>query len=363
MIPFTDLKQQYLDAKESIDSAIAGVLDSHKFIKGDASKKFEEEFRNYVKAESCALVGSGTNALLCSLLACGIKEGDEVITTPLSFISTSEVILSVGATPVYVDIDKSYHLDVNKVKEKITNKTKAILFVDIFGQTPDIKVLRNLCDEHNLFLIEDAAQAVGSYCHGAPVGSISDLTCFSFNPLKNLGAMGDAGAVTGKKELIDRVKIISDHGRVSGYTFSVLGLNARIDDMQAAILSAKLPLLNQYIWKKKDVCEYYTKYLKDFVVTPIENAFSYHTYYVYPILVENRDKFVEYMAENGVEVGLQYSKALTQQPIFEKYGKCLTAENVCSRIVSLPCYPHLSIDKQKYIIELVKAWSKLNVVC
>lgn len=354
MIPFTDLKQQYTEAKEEIDSAIQRVIESSNFITGKLTEDFEEKFSKVVNAPACASTGSGTVSLMCALMACDIKSGDEVITTPITFISTSEAILWQGAVPVYVDIDENYQIDVNKIEEKITPKTKAILFVDIYGQTPDISKLKEIATKHNLYLIEDAAHSYGSFYNGMPVGSLVDLTCFSFNPLKNLGAMGDAGAVTGRKDLIDKVKIFRDHGRAGRWNFDNLGINGRIDNMQSEIVLAKIPYVDEWIIQKRKICQRYTEQLKDIVVTPTEYVKSYHTYYVYAIQIDNRDEFVEYMKENGVTVNVHYAKSLTNQPIFANEHRCPKAEEVCNKIVSLPCYHNLSIESQDKIIDLIK---------
>ena len=199
MIPFTDLKSQYLEAKEDIDAAIQYCIDGSHFITGPVTDNFERLMTDYTGAEACASTGSGSTALLCALLACDIGKGDEVITTAHTFVSTAEAILQAGATPVFVDIDAYFLLDVNKIEEAITPNTRAILFVDTYGQTPDIDKLKEIATKHGLRLIEDAAQSFGAKYKGQRVGNLVDLTCFSFNPVKNLGAMGDAGAITASK--------------------------------------------------------------------------------------------------------------------------------------------------------------------
>jgi dTDP-4-amino-4,6-dideoxygalactose transaminase len=357
MIPFTDLHSQYLECKTEIDAAIATVISSSNFITGPLVDIFEKEFAEYTNAESCAAVGSGTNALMCALMACDISAGDEIITTPHTFISTSEAIIWQGAIPVFVDIDQSYQIDVNKIEAAITARTKAILFVDMYGQTPDITKLKAIADRHDLWLIEDAAHSVGSSFQGSMVGSLSDLTCFSFNPVKNLGAMGDSGAITGSKELVDKAKMYRDHGRRVKWDFDLRGINGRIDNFQSQIVRAKLPWLAGFIDRRRAVCAAYTAALCDYVITPVESDFSFHTYYVYVIQVNNRDAYIEYMKDNGVVVNVHYIKSLTEQPVFEKYGGiCPIAEYTCSRIVSLPCYPTLTSEQQEYIIKLTKEW-------
>ena len=361
MIPFTDLHAQYQEAKAAIDAAIAEVISTSNFITGPLVDAFEADFATYVGADACCATGSGTNALMCALMAVGVSDGDEVITTPHTFISTAEAIIWQGAKPVFVDIDENYQMDVNKVEAAITDKTKAILFVDMYGQTPDIDKLKDIAVKHDLWLIEDAAHSAGSSYKGKPVGSLVDLTCFSFNPVKNLGAMGDAGAITGDPELVKKAKMYRDHGRVVKWNFDLKGINARIDNFQSQIVRAKLPFLKGWLDKKRAICQKYTRELKNYVVTPVEVDYSHHTYYVYVIQVNNRDAYVEYMKERGVVVNVHYIKSLTEQPVFKPYGgDCPVTEDICTKIVSLPCYHTLSEDDQNYIIRLTQEWADQN---
>jgi dTDP-4-amino-4,6-dideoxygalactose transaminase len=358
MIPFTDLKSQYLEAKDEIDAAIAKVLDTSSYITGPFVEEFELAFANYVDAPAACATGSGTTALMCALMACGIDRDDEVITTPHTFISTGESVYWQGATPVFVDIDEYYQIDVDKIEAAITPRTKAILFVDMYGQTPDIDKLRDIATRHNLYLIADSAHSIGGEYRGRKVGNLVDLTCHSFNPVKNLGAIGDAGAITGCEELINRAKMHRDHGRIIKWDFDLKGINARIDNLQALVVKAKLPYLDGWLDKKRVICERYTRELKDYVQVPKVAPWAKHSYYVYVIQVPKRNEFIEYMEENGVTVNVHYIKSLTEQKIFKEYGRgsCPRAEETCRNIVSLPCYHTLTHDQQTYIINLVKAW-------
>jgi dTDP-4-amino-4,6-dideoxygalactose transaminase len=345
-IPFNDLQSRYKKISNVIQNAIQKVIDDKQFLTGKYTEDFEKIFSKFVNSEDCVGTGSGTLSLQVALKTLECK-GKEIITTPLSFISTSEAILNEGAIPVYVDIDKNYQIDVDKIEHKITKNTYAILYVNLFGQTPNFKRLKEIAIKHNLYLIEDAAQSIG-----ALKNSPADLTCYSFNPIKNLGAFGDAGALTGSKKLIDKAKQIVNHGRNDRYKFSTLGLNARIDNIQAQIIKCQLPYLNKWLKKKKQICNYYTKKLKKYCITPIETNFSEHTYYVYVIQIENRGKYIEFMKQNGVETNINYPYSLTELKMFSKYGKCPNAENISKKIVSLPCYHTLSKVKQDYIINL-----------
>ena len=351
IIPFTDLKSQYTEAKEDIDAAIQYCIDGNHFVTGPVTDHFENTIAEYTGAEACAATSSGSTALLCALLACDIGKGDEVITTSHSFVSTAEAILQAGATPVFVDIDTDYLIDGNKIQELITHKTKAILFVDTYGQTPNIDKLK----EHNLLLIEDAAQSFGAKYKGQRVGNLVDLTCFSFNPVKNLGAMGDAGAITGNKELIDKARMYRDHGRKDKWLYHTMGYNARIDNIQAKIIEAKLPYLDNWLERKRTICTKYNEELyHNKFMTPCEAYLNTHSWHAYVIqLLENkRDDFIKYMYNKEIHCNVHYPVPMTKQPAYKKYqGYCDYAEFVCDYIVSLPCYHSLTDEQQDYIIE------------
>ena len=258
VIPFTNLHQQYLDCKEEIDQAIATTIASSSFITGPDVNRFETAFAAYVGAEDCASTGSGTTALLCALRALGIGPGDEVLTTPHTFVSTTEAIVSVGAVPVFVDIDPDTHLmDLDKVEAAITTKTRGVLWVSVYGQEPDIDRLYDICYRNHLVMIDDAAHSLGNQFKGKSTGILADITCFSFNPVKNLGAMGDAGCCTGSRELMERVRMYRDHGRTGRYDIVELGYNARSDNLQTNIVLAKLPKLDAWLERKRIICNYY----------------------------------------------------------------------------------------------------------
>ena len=261
-IPFTNLYQQYLDCAQDINQAIGDSVATSSFITGPATTKFETGFAKFVGAEDCAATGSGTMALLCAMRALGIGAGDQVLTTPHTFVATTEAIVSVGATPVFVDIDSDTHLiNLDELEAKITSSTKAVVSVDIYGQCPNMDRLREICKKHGLYLVEDAAHSVTNLWKQEKVGSMADITCFSFNPVKNLGAMGDAGACTGSHELMERVRMYRDHGRTGRYEIKEIGYNARIDNMQANIVLAKLPYVKEWMQRKRRICNFYTDQL------------------------------------------------------------------------------------------------------
>lgn len=358
-IPFVDLHPQYLECKSEIDSAISDIIKRSDFITGPTVDEFEKAICEYTGAEDCASIGSGTNALVCALRAVGVDECDTVWTVGHTFVSTTEAIVNVGARPVFIDIDEYYHMDLEAIKEFNPEcPPAAILFVDLYGQTPDIDKLKKFAKKYKIKLIEDAAQSFGSEYKGKKVGSLVDLTCFSFNPVKNLGAMGDAGAVTGKKSLIDKVRMYRDHGRKTKFAYDTVGYNARIDNMQAVIIKAKLKKLDSWTKAKRKICHRYTQELKNVVVTPKEAPWSYHTYYVYVIEVPKgtRDKLQDFLKQKGISTNIHYKLPTHITKAFKEYSwwPLPRTEYVCKNILSLPCYHTLTTAQQDYIIKNIK---------
>ena len=354
-IPFVDLYPQYEELQSEIDLAIRDIITRSDYITGPTVEKFEQAIMNYTGAEACASIGSGTNALVCALKALDIGPGHQVMTVGHTFVSTTEAIVNVGATPVFVDIDQFYHLDVNKME--LTDTLKAILFVDLYGQTPDVDKILSFAKQFNLKVIEDAAQSFGSEYKGKKVGSVADLTCFSFNPVKNLGAMGDAGAVTGKKEYIDKVKMYRDHGRKTKFEYDTVGYNARIDNIQAVVIQAKLKKIDAWLDEKRKICRKYTKELEGVVKCPKEAPWSKHTYYVYVIETPEgtRDKLQEFLKQKGIGTNIHYKFPTHKTKAFNEYTQDLKrTEYICKNILSLPCYHTLPEHHQNYIIKCVK---------
>lgn len=355
-IPFTNLHQQYLDCQREIDQAIQITISSSSFITGPDVTRFEKEISAYVGSEDCAGTGSGTTALLCSLRAAGIGPGDEVITTPHTFVATTEAIVSVGATPRFADIDPYTHLiDLDQVESMIGPRTRAILFVDIYGQCPDMNRLRALCDEYRLYMIEDAAHSLGTQWQGREVGSIADLTCFSFNPVKNLGAMGDAGCVTGSARLMNEVRKYRDHGRIGRYDIVEVGYNARIDNMQSNIVLAKLPRLKDWIIRKREICAYYNDRLKDVIKIIQLDPRVGQGHYVYVIQTSRRDQLRGFLEERGISTNVHYATTTHTQPAFRPwYTPCPTAERTVKEILSLPCWYSMSDTEIDYVVDSVR---------
>lgn len=359
-IPFTNLHQNYLDCKEEIDEAIATVIASSSFITGPDVSKFESTFARYVGAEDCASTGSGTTALICALRALGIGPGDEVLTTPHTFVATTEAIAIVGATPVFVDIDPDTHLiDITKLEQEVTDKTRAVLFVSLYGQSPNMFELRRICDKHKLFFVEDAAHSLGNTYYGDPVGSFADITCFSFNPVKNLGAMGDAGCAVGPKYYIDRIRMYRDHGRTGRYDIVEIGYNARIDNFQSNIVLAKLPKLQDWLDRKGTICRYYDHRLHNCVKVVKREPGNSHSYYVYVIQTPRRDELRAFLESKGISTNIHYATATHQQPAYQQwYRPCPVAEQTVNEILSLPCWPSMTDEQVDYVADCVEEFFK-----
>lgn len=359
-ISFTNLHQQYVDCKQEIDQAIANTIASSSFITGPDVTAFEQVMANYVGAEDCASTGSGTTALICALRAAGIGPGDEVLTTPHTFVATTEAIVMVGATPVFVDIDADTHLiDLNILESKITLRSRAVLFVDIYGQCPDLTRIREICTKYNLVMVEDAAHSLGTQWQGQQVGGIADLTCFSFNPVKNLGAMGDAGCVTGNRELMDRVRMYRDHGRTGRYNIVEVGYNSRIDNMQSNIVMAKLPKLAEWIDRKRSICAWYDEQFKNVVKTIKYDPRVGQGHYVYVIQTTRRDDLKDFLAKRGIQTNIHYAITTHQQPAFEQWGSpCPVAERTVNEILSLPCWYSMSNQELEYVANSVQEFFK-----
>lgn len=363
-VPFLDLKGQYQKIKSEVDREIQSVIDSCAFINGPATKNFEKNFAHYCGVKYAVGVANGTDALHLALRAIGIGKGDEVITAPNTFIATTEAITLAGAMPVFVDINaETYNIDVSKIEEKITPKTKAIIPVHLFGQPADMAPIVRLAKKYNLKVIEDACQAHGAYYHGNRVGSFGDVACFSFYPGKNLGAYGDGGAVaTNDEEIARNVARLADHGSLIKYQHDVEGVNSRLDSIQAAILDVKLKYLDQWNEQRRNNAYLYNKFLQavDSVITPAELENTKPVYHLYVIQADNRDDLLMKLKDDGIGTGIHYPKALHQQPAYEymglKEGSFPMAEQCVSRYLSLPMFPELTEPMIKTVCDAIKKY-------
>jgi dTDP-4-amino-4,6-dideoxygalactose transaminase len=360
-VPLLDLRAQLATIREEIRAAVDKVLESGTYIMGPEVKEFEKEVAEYVGVKHAIGVGNGTDALLLTLDAMGIGPGDEVITTPFTFFATAETVSQLGATPVFVDIDpKTYNIDVNQIREKITPRTKAIIPVHIFGQPADMDEIMEIAREHNLYVLEDAAQAMGSEYKGKKIGSIGHAATFSFFPTKNLGGYGDGGmVVTNDDELAQKIRILRVHGSNPKYYHSMVGYNSRLDELQAAMLRVKLRYLDQWNDARREKAALYNELLKDTpVVTPYHAEDRKHIYHLYIIQAEERDALMAYLKEQGISCGVYYPVPLHRQEVYKDLGygenSLPNAEYMANRTFAIPLYPELPEEEMVRIAETIK---------
>ena len=345
-IQMVDTKNQYLKIKKEVDAAITAVIDSSQFIQGPAVKAFEKNVEVYLGTKHAIGCASGTDALQIAMMALGIKPGDEIITTPFTFVATTETIALLGAVPVYVDIDpKTFNIDPDKIEEKITPKTKAIMPVHLYGQPVDMDRIMDIAKKHKLYVIEDAAQAMGAKYHDKLICTIGDIGCISFYPSKNLGAFGDAGMLTtNSDDLAEKIRMIISHGSKRKYYHETLGVNSRLDSIQAAILDVKLKHLDEYCDARNAAAEKYNARLKDHVEVPYVMPGVKHIFHQYSIRVKNRNAMQEFLKENGIPSMIYYPVPLHLQEAY-KYnylpGDYPVSEEIAADIISLPMHTEL----------------------
>lgn len=363
-IPFVDLKLQYHLIKKEIDQAISNVINEAEFIGGKFVRNFEQNFAKYVGIKHCIGVGNGTDALFIALKVLGVKEGDEVITTANSFIATSEAITMTGAKVKFVDCDKNtYNINVNKIEELISNRTKVIIPVHLYGQPADMDRILTIAKKYNLFVIEDAAQAHGARYNNRKVGTLGDCACFSFSPAKNLGAYGDGGAiVTDNDELARKVRMYANHGRIEKYNHEFEGFNSRLDGLQAAILDVKLEYLEPWIERRRTIAKIYDEGLKNIVITPTVKPYARHVYHLYVIRVKGRDKVRDFLAEKGISTGIHYPFPLPFLKAYSYLGykpeDFPVVYSLKDQILSLPIYADMTDEQLEYVIEQLRVGVK-----
>ena len=347
-IKMVDLSRQYQMIKHEMDAAIQSVLDSTDFILGTPVREFESELANYLNVQHTIGCASGTDALQIALMALGIGIGDEVITTSFTFVATVETIVLLGARPVFVDIDpRTFNLDVNQIADHITPKTKALMPVHLYGQPADMDPILSIAESHGLSVIEDAAQAIGARYKGNAAGTIGHIGCFSFFPSKNLGAYGDAGALaTNDAQLAERCRMISVHGSKVKYQHEILGVNSRLDTLQAAILRTKLRYLESWIDARIRIAQGYKLAWQGLdVVTPYCGPDVRHVYNQYSIRTKRRDSLATFLKARGIGHAIHYPTPLHLQPAFRQFADpdlaLPVAETVCKEIISLPIFPEL----------------------
>ncbi len=390
-IPLIDLKAQYDSLADKLSEAALGVLSSANYIMGKTVLDFEKEFANYIGVKHAISVGNGTDALVLALKAMGIGEGDEVITTPFTFFATAEAISAVGATPIFVDVNKdTFNIDTTKIEEKITSKTKAIMPVHIFGQSADMDEVNEIAKKHNLMVIEDACQAIGGKYKGRKIGSLGDVACFSFFPTKNLGCAGDGGMiVTDNDEIATIARALRTHGsgengqraynllnnieeevkQAEGandtvynplkYYNYLIGYNTRLDAIQAAILDVKIKEIDNWNAKRREIVKAYNEALQNNdLVTPVAKDYVEHVYHMYILQSENREEVLGKLKEAGIATGVYYPVPLHLQKVYKnlgyKEGDMPVAEYLSKRTFAIPVYPELTKEQVDYIISKLK---------
>ena len=390
-IPLIDLKAQYESLAKELNEATLGILSSANYIMGKTVLDFEKEFANYIGVKHAISVGNGTDALVLALKAMGIGKGDEVITTPFTFFATAEAISAVGATPVFVDVEKeTFNIDVTKIEKKITSKTKAIMPVHIFGQSADMDEINEIAKKNNLLVIEDACQAIGGKYKGRKIGSLGDVACFSFFPTKNLGCAGDGGMiVTDNDEIATIARALRTHGSgengqkaynllnnieeevqtVEGandtvynplkYYNYLIGYNTRLDAIQAAILAVKIKEIDKWNAKRREIVSIYNEALQgNDLVTPLAKDYNEHVYHMYILQSENREEVIAKLKEAGIATGVYYPVPLHLQKVYKdlgyKEGDMPVAEYLSHRTFAIPVYPELTKEQVDYIISKLK---------
>lgn len=368
MIPILDTKRQYKQIQDEVEKNVLDVLRSGSYILGKYNKELEAKMQEFIGVKHCVTLNSGTDALHLALRALDIGEGDEVITVAFTFVATTEAIGIVGATPVFVDIDNdTFDIDPKLIEEKITPKTKAIIPVHLYGQPCQMDVICDIAKRYNLYVIEDCAQAIGAKFKGQTVGSFGDIGCFSFYPTKNLGAMGDGGMISTNSEYLkNRVIALRNHGGAVRYYHDEIGVNSRLDEIQAAILNVKFKYINEWNKKRRENAYRYNDLFapyKDLVQTPIEGKDTECIYHQYTIKIENRDEVHKLLQENGIGAMLYYPVPLHFQKVHNylgyKEGSLPVTEHNTKVVLSLPMFPELTFDEQKQVVEtLIKCIEK-----
>ena len=374
-IPFLDLKAQFAGLRDEVMAAIARVMESQSFIMGPDVKLLEEELAAMLGAKHAIACASGTDALILSLMAAGVGPGEEVITTPFSFIATAGSIAHVGAKPVFVDIDPvSYNIDASLIPNAITERTRAIMPVHLFGNPANMEPIMEIGRERGLLVIEDAAQAIGSRYKGQAIGTIGDFGCFSFFPSKNLGGAGDGGLITtNRDDMAERLRMLRVHGGKKKYHHDILGTNSRLDTLQAAILRVKARRLDEWTRRREAHANRYRQILQELqlesVVTPpaLPEAEMRHVYNQFTIRCRFRDALKDFLKSRDVPTEIYYPLCLHLQPAFGylayQAGNCPVAEKASQEVLSLPVGPELTEEQQQFITQSIAAFYSRKPSC
>lgn len=360
-IPFVDLAAQYRAHQTEIDAAMHEIIETTAFIGGPAVKAFEAAYSREYGVKHCISVANGTDAIYIALRMLGLGAGDEVITTAASWISTSEAVSQTGAVPVFVDVDDYYNIDVAAVEAAITPRTRAVLPVHLYGQAARIGAIQEICERRGLMLVEDCAQAHFATFGGRRVGTFGAAGTFSFYPGKNLGAYGDAGAiVTNDDELARRCRMYANHGALKKHEHEMEGVNSRLDGLQAAVLSAKLPHIHEWTRRRQEVAEQYRERLRGVAAVTLPECApgATHVFHLFVVRVPNRDAFRAHLSERGIETGIHYPTALPLLPAYRSRGfrpeQFPRAARNQSEIVSLPIYPEMTTEMVDYVSDAIR---------
>lgn len=351
-----------IEIEPQIYKVIKNVLDSKKFILGDNTKNFEEEFAKFCGVKFAACVSSGTAALFLSLSSLDVKKGDEVIVPSLSFIASATPILMLGATPKFVDVNKNnFTLEPKEVEKRITKKTKGIIPVHLYGHPADMDEINKIAKKNSLFVLEDAAQAHGARYKNKRVGSLGTAACFSFYPSKNLTVCGDGGiVVSNNKELIQKVKILRNHGRTEKYLHQVLGFNLRFNEIQAAIGLQMLKKLENRNSIRRKIARKYSKELIGDFIKPYEEKWGEHVYHMYTIRTKSRNKLQKFLKKRGISTGIHYPIPIHKQPVYKKFNKIKLpiTEEIAATTLSIPMFPTISNKQQDFVIKMINRFFK-----
>lgn len=364
-VPFVDLKAQYQSIKNDIDNAIQKVIDESSFIGGTSIGVFERKFAELLGVRHCIGVANGTDAIYIALKMLGVGPGDEVITTASSWISTSETISQCGAKPVFVDIDpQTFTIDPTKIEDKISERTKAIIPVHLYGQAAHISLIKEICDRHKLLLVEDCAQSHFSKEGNQYVGTFGDAATFSFYPGKNLGAYGDAGAiVTSNDELAIKMRMFANHGALRKHQHQMEGINSRLDTIQASILEVKISHILKWTALRMENAKYYTSRLSgaNGITVPFVRGGTNHTFHLYVIRTSKRDALKAFLESKGIQTAIHYPTILPNMQAYQYLGyekdSFPVANQYQSEILSLPMYPELSKEQMDYVADRISEFS------
>ena len=364
-VPLLDLRMQHEALRDELRAATQTVMDSQQFVLGSEVEQLEKEVAAYSRAKHAIGCASGSDALLLSLMALDVKAGDEIITTPFTFFATGGAIARLGARPVFVDIDaRTYNLDPSQVEEAVTERTRAIMPVHLYGQCAEMEALLQISHLRSLPIVEDAAQAIGAEDHGRRAGSMGVVGCFSFYPTKNLGGAGDGGMlITDDDTLAERLRRLRVHGGATEYLHKEIGINSRLDALQAVVLRVKLKYLDRWSGERRTKAKRYAELfdqanLKTELVTPFVRPDAIHIFHQYVVRVpKHRDAFIKHLSQNGVGTKIYYPLPLHRQPCFDylgyKEGEFPEAEAAARETVALPCFPELSNEQQQYVVDTI----------